>query len=300
MLTFRAPYGLALNARIDSLKDPSTGQFMTPVFAAGDIKAEQDDGVGFDNYDGVGTEVLNGTIPTLAVSAAETSVLPTRYFQVIDQTVPKAWLDYEFKVVTINSHLAAEPNGCLWAGFLQAVAAGTATLGSTAPANTSLRGCTVIVTRSGVAADVGAIARIGAAGYDGNVSFVATLEANWSRTPTGTASTIWVEVYPDLDLAARAQVAAAAALTAYDVATVADIGVEVEAILAAARSELAGVPAANASLTAKITWLAMMARNAIAQDNDNQEVHNDAGDVIAEAATTRVGSTFRREKFGDA
>lgn len=300
MLTFRVPYGLAFNARIDSLKDPSTGQFMTPTFASGDIKCEQDDGSGFDTYDGVGTEVLNGTIPTLAVSAAETATLPTRYFQVIDQTNPKAWLDFEFKVITINSHLAAEPNGCLWAGFLQAKSASGGTLGATAPANTSLRGCRIIVTRSDNAADIGRNGTINDA-YDGGASLVFALERNWPLALAGTATAIWVEIYPDIGALVTAQAAAAAALAAYSAPTLAQVTSEIESALATAtRAELAGVPAANASLAAKITWLTMMARNAIAQDNDTQQVHNDAGDVVAEAATTRVGSTFRREQFEDA
>lgn len=115
---------------------------------------------------------------------------------------------------------------------------------------------------------------------------------------------------------AEAQSAAAAALTAYDpptnaemeartltaasyaTATVADAIKAVTDLLTAAQAELAAVPAANATPLQKLAWLAMIARNKITETATTQIVMADDGTTTVGTATVSDdGTTFARGEF---
>ncbi len=65
-----------------------------------------------------------------------------------------------------------------------------------------------------------------------------------------------------------------------------------------AHAELAGVPAANATLQHKLDWLFMLARNKLTQTSATQSVYNDAGSsIIASAAVSDDGALFTRSEY---
>ena len=115
------------------------------------------------------------------------------------------FIDASAVIETTGHHLAMHPEGVIYAGYCTAIAAGSLTLAAASgfdpgfPANTSLRGCRVVVRQSDVAADGGAVGWVAITGFDGSASGVVTLGVNWNRTPTGTASSIEVAFYSEND-----------------------------------------------------------------------------------------------------
>ena len=72
----------------------------------------------------------------------------------------------------------------------------------------------------------------------------------------------------------------------------------VDAIATDARSEPGSVPAANASMAAKVDWLFALARNKITQTSSTQTLRNDADSgSIATASVSDDGTTFTRGEF---
>lgn len=81
----------------------------------------------------------------------------------------------------------------------------------------------------------------------------------------------------------------------------AEIKAEVEGALATtARAELTGVPAANASLVDKLTWITMLLRNKRTQDDTTETVFADDGTTpIATSDKTVASGTLTRGEFTD-
>jgi hypothetical protein len=215
----RVPYGVASVTRIGSLRDPTAGQAMTPTFVLHDAKITQDDGTGTDDLDTLPS--VDGTDVLIPVSAAEATALATpgtngynRVIQLYDQGT-KAWIDLDIVVETEgNSHLATFPNGVVY-GFTPAaaMAAGTLTLPSAAQTGVNPLRKIAVVVGSDEPLDLGATAFID--GWTAGTQ-VATMSGNWSRTPTGTLSSIRVALFAAEQLTSTAaQAAAAAALTAH-------------------------------------------------------------------------------------
>jgi len=72
----------------------------------------------------------------------------------------------------------------------------------------------------------------------------------------------------------------------------------VDALSVDTYSESSGVPAATASLAAKIQWLATLARNRITETSTTQTVRNNADSAtIASATVSDDATTFVRGKF---
>lgn len=72
----------------------------------------------------------------------------------------------------------------------------------------------------------------------------------------------------------------------------------VDALVTDALAESTGVPAANASLAAKIAWLATLSRNKITQTATTQTLRNDAdGADIATAGVSDAAGTFTRDEW---
>jgi hypothetical protein len=212
----RVPYGVATSVRLGSLRDPTTGQVMTPTFALHDAKITQDDGVGTDDADNLPT--VDGTDVLWTISAAEATAPsangPNRVLQLYDQGT-KAWIDLDVVIETEgNSHLASLPNGVVY-GFTPAAAMASGSLTFPAAAQTGvnpLRKIAVVV-GSDEPLDLGATAFID--GWTAGTQ-VATMSGNWSRTPTGTLSSIRVAIFAAEQLTSTAaQAAAAAALTSH-------------------------------------------------------------------------------------
>lgn len=64
-----------------------------------------------------------------------------------------------------------------------------------------------------------------------------------------------------------------------------------------AKAELAGVPAANASLGDKITFMQMKIRNEETNDGSDVTISNDAGAVIATAPVSDAAGTFTKGEY---
>ncbi|MBK7338518.1 MAG: hypothetical protein IPJ00_21250 [Saprospirales bacterium] len=79
----------------------------------------------------------------------------------------------------------------------------------------------------------------------------------------------------------------------------AEIKAEVEAVLATtARAELSAVPAANASLADKMTWIAMLLRNKRTQDDTTETVFADDGSTTVATSTKTVSAgTLTRSEY---
>ena len=86
-------------------------------------------------------------------------------------------------------------------------------------------------------------------------------------------------------------------------ALAADALAEIKAQIVAALNsdtyaESSAVPAATATLVAKIAWLATLARNKITQTATTQLVRNDAdGATVGTSTVSDDGTTFTRGKF---
>lgn len=79
----------------------------------------------------------------------------------------------------------------------------------------------------------------------------------------------------------------------------AEIKAQVEAVLAStARAELAAVPAANASLADKLTWITMILRNKRTQTNTTETVYADDGATpVATSTKADDGTTYTRSEY---
>lgn len=213
-IRIRVPYGVDSKVRLGSLRDPVTGQVMTPTFASGDAKITQNDGVGTDDADNLPT--VDGTDVLWTISAAEATAPsangPHRVLQLYDQGT-KAWIDLDVIIETMgNSHLAFDPQGVLYGFTPDAIAAGSVELPSAAQTGFNPLRKIAVVVGSDEPLDLGATAFIDdwTAGTQ-----VATMSGNWSRTPTGTLSSLRIALFAAEHLTSvAAQAAAAAALTA--------------------------------------------------------------------------------------
>lgn len=210
-MRIRVPYGVATSVRLGSLRDPTTGQVMTPTFAAGDAKITQDDGVGTDDADNIPT--VDGTDVLWTISAAEATAPsangPVRTLQLYDQGT-KAWIDLDVIIETEgNSHLAAFPNGVVYGFTPTAAAAGTFTGTAAMQTGVNPLHCVAVVYASDEPLDIGASMTV-----DGwtAASQVATGSDGWTRTPTGTTSALRIALFANPNMAAMvaARIAAAA------------------------------------------------------------------------------------------
>ena len=93
--------------------------------------------------------------------------------------------------------------------------------------------------------------------------------------------------------------ATAASIAALNDLSAADVNAEVvDALDTDTYAELGAVPAATASLSDKITWLAMLARNKITQTATTQTLRNDADSVSVSTATVSDdGTTFTKGEW---
>jgi hypothetical protein len=97
---------------------------------------------------------------------------------------------------------------------------------------------------------------------------------------------------------ALSSLATAASIAALNNVSTANLASAIETALAASRTELGGVPAASASLVAKIEWLFMMLANPMAQTATLQTLRNRADSAdVATAVAADDGTTTTRGAF---
>lgn len=81
-------------------------------------------------------------------------------------------------------------------------------------------------------------------------------------------------------------------------ATPAQVNTQVDAVInVAAKAELTGVPAANASLGDKIAFIQMKIRNEEVQDGSTQTITDSSGATIGTAPTSDAAGTFTKGKY---
>lgn len=180
----RVYYGLANSLRLGSLRDPTTGQAMTPVPSSGDAKVTQDDGTGTNNATNLPT--VDGT-DLLWIAAAVECTPPTangadRVLQMYDQGT-KAWIDLD---------VILEIEGVY--GFVPAAALSGTTVQLPAGAATALSplGLTAVVVQSTDPLDIGAQLVI-TAWVSGTQ--IATGASGWTRTPTAAFANLGIVLY---------------------------------------------------------------------------------------------------------
>jgi hypothetical protein len=306
-MRIRVPYGVATSVRLGSLLDPTTAQAMTPTFASGDAKITQDDGSGTDNADNLPT--VDGTDVLWTISAAEATAPsangPNRVLQLYDQGT-KAWIDLDVIIETEgNSHLASFPNGVIYGFTPTAIGAGTFTGVAAMQTGVNPLRTVAVIVGSDEPLDLGAAMIV-----DGwtAASQVALGSGGWTRTPTGTLSSLRVALYPDVNRVAPVS----EALNTYDAPTHAEltselataddatlaaiatlqtdvtaikgyVDTEMAAALAALTGNLAeatGVPAANASMVTKLNFLFALARNKKVQTASQMVLYADDGTTV--------------------
>lgn len=142
-----------------------------------------------------------------------------------------------------------------------------------------------------------------------NTTQVATVDRDWDVTPQNTDV---VRIYAGplastktgYELTASYDAAKTAAQAGDDMglsaAALVSLNAEVESVLAASRAELSGVPAANASLVDKLTWITMLLRNKRTQDDTTETLFADDGTTpIATSDKTVASGTLTRGEFTD-
>lgn len=196
------PYGQATALRLGTLRARATGLgIAAPTLAAGDFKITQDDGVGEDNVDNIPT-VDTGTGDILwTISAAEaTAPSANGNYRVMrcSDAAGAEWLDMDVIIVTTDHQSAVKPNGVTRQVTPDATPGATsfavtdAALPSTA-LGAKFKQHIALVVVSDVADDVNCAALVTGYSKTGNIGTF-TYGA-WTRTPTGTAANIRINLY---------------------------------------------------------------------------------------------------------
>lgn len=248
-----------------------------------EASAATHDESGYYDIDLDTTDTNTAGVLTLAVS--ESGALPVRM---------------DFQVVPISVFPEAKRRNTAQAG-----AAGTITLDASASATNDEFTGDIIVIVGGTGATQWRIIT----DYVGSTK-VATIEPNWLTNPDNTSVFEILASPPSAGL----ETAVSDGLTNYGAATSSDISTSigglndistadvnaqvVDALATDTYAEPAAVPAATATLAAKVGWLYALARNKMTQTADTQTLRNDADDGdIATATVSDNGTTFTRGEF---
>lgn len=239
-----APHGEAFDVHlpypIDTDGEPVTG------LATGDILITEDDLTGIaDSVDADDGDLDAFTLTDgirFQLSETEMAVpgllLGTRTIRIQDQPAGTAYITEDHQLITTDSHLAAEPNGCVWASKGHATGQTTTNIVLGADVDSEQP------TDAGITIPVGAYFEVTSGTHAGARGYVKSYSSNaitpYEALAAALDNTDMIRVYRDAPAPARitakestvglstqedtdAQAAAAAALTAYDAVVPADL-----------------------------------------------------------------------------